>query len=133
MQITMITAGLLGLLSVMLGLRVSLARRRMRVLIGHGGNPLLQQSIRAHANAMETIPLALILLFLAEQSYGHKWSLILCAGILIAGRLLHPLGMVLRGPNFARILGMLATWGVIATLSVMILIKALRWCQACMG
>ena len=126
MQLTMITAGLLALLIVVLGFRVSLARRSTHISIGDGGNPLLQGRIRAHGNAVEAIPIALILLALAEQAVGRAWYLGALAAALLVARLLHPLGLALPAPNTPRLVGILGTWGVTAVLALIVLAHGLR-------
>lgn len=126
MQLTMITAGLLALLIVVLGFRVSLARRSTHISIGDGGNPMLQGRIRAHGNAVETIPIALILLGLAEQAIGQPWFLWLLAAVLLVSRLLHPLGLALPAPNTPRLVGILGTWGVTAALALIALVHGLN-------
>ena len=61
-MISMMYAGLCTLLVIVLALRVVKLRREHGVGLGHGGNMQLLQATRAHANATENMPLALILL-----------------------------------------------------------------------
>ena len=132
MQLTMLTAGLLGLLIVALGLRVSVIRRSAHVSLGDGGNPLLEQRIRAHGNAVETIPIALILLGLAERALGQPWYLVAMAVVLVIARLIHPIGMAMPSPNAARMLGILGTWGVTGILALILIGHGIRLCRACL-
>lgn len=132
MQLTMLTAGLLGLLIVALGLRVSAIRRSAHVSLGDGGNPLLEQRIRAHGNAVETIPIALILLGLAERALGQPWYLVAMAVVLVIARLIHPIGMAMPSPNAARVLGILGTWGVTGILGLILIGHGIRLCRACL-
>ncbi len=132
MQLTMLTAGLLGLLIVALGLRVSAIRRSAHVSLGDGGNPLLEQRIRAHGNAVETIPIALILLGLAERALGQPWYLVAMAVVLVIARLIHPIGMAMPSPNAARMLGILGTWGVTGILALILIGHGIRLCRACL-
>ncbi len=67
MPITALYAGLLGPLLVILAVRVIDARRAAKVALGDGGQPLLLRRMRAHANFAEYVPLALLLLALAES------------------------------------------------------------------
>ena len=39
------------------------------------------------------MPIGLFLLFLAEQSLGSGWVVIVLAAMLVAGRVLHPFGL----------------------------------------
>ena len=132
MQLTMLTAGLLGLLIVALGLRVSAIRRSAHVSLGDGGNPVLEQRIRAHGNAVETIPIALILLGLAERALGQPWYLVAMAVVLVIARLIHPIGMAMPSPNAARVLGILGTWGVTGILALILIGHGIRLCRACL-
>lgn len=132
MQLTMITAGMLGLLIVVLGLRVSAIRRSAHVSLGDGGNPLLEERIRAHGNAVETIPIALILLGLAERALGQPWYLVAMAVVLVVSRLIHPIGMARPSPNAARVLGILGTWSVIGILALILIGSGIRLCRACL-
>ncbi len=128
----MITAGMLGLLIVVLGLRVSAIRRSAHVSLGDGGNPLLEERIRAHGNAVETIPIALILLGLAERALGQPWYLVAMAVVLVVSRLIHPIGMARPSPNAARVLGILGTWSVIGILALILIGSGIRLCRACL-
>ena len=128
----MMTAGILGLLIVALGLRVSAIRRSAHVSLGDGGNPLLEQRIRAHGNAVETIPIALILLGLAERALGQPWYLVAMAVVLVIARLIHPVGMAMPSPNAARVLGILGTWGVTCILALILIGHGIRLCRACL-
>ncbi len=132
MQLTMITAGMLGLMIVVLGLRVSAIRRSAHVSLGDGGNPLLEERIRAHGNAVETIPIALILLGLAERVLGQPWYLVAMAVVLVVSRLIHPIGMARPSPNAARVLGILGTWSVIGILGLILIGSGIRLCRACL-
>ena len=132
MQLTMITAGMLGLMIVVLGLRVSAIRRSAHVSLGDGGNPLLEERIRAHGNAVETIPIALILLGLAERALGQPWYLVAMAVVLVVSRLIHPIGMARPSRNAARVLGILGTWSVIGILALILISSGIRLCRACL-
>ena len=61
-MITLLYAGLCTLLVVFLAVRVAMWRFRHKIGIGDGGDRELLKRVRAHANAIENMPLALILL-----------------------------------------------------------------------
>lgn len=86
-------AALLALLFVILSVSVIRARRRARIAIGAGGDPLLERRMRAQANFAEYAPLALLLLTLAELR-GAPGPLLhgLCLSLLL-GRSLHAWGV----------------------------------------
>jgi hypothetical protein len=66
-----------------------MGRGKHKVSIGHGDNPELLRLIRAHGNAVETVPLALLLLALAESFATPVWVLHLLGLMLLTGRVLH--------------------------------------------
>ena len=61
-------AALLGLLLIALSVNVVLARRRYHVRLGVGTEEGMQQAVRVQANFSEYVPLAVILLIMAELS-----------------------------------------------------------------
>jgi hypothetical protein len=116
-EVTMVTAGVLGLLLLLLSLRVVAVRRTARVSLGDGGDPELLARIRAQGNFVEYVPLALLLLFLAEQAFGGGRFVMACAVLLVVARLAHPVGMALPAPNVWRAVGAGGTWIVLLLLS----------------
>jgi uncharacterized membrane protein YecN with MAPEG domain len=107
--ISALYASILALLIVWLALRVIKLRRAKRVVLGDGGDPELQAAIRAHGNATEYIPIALILLVLLELNGAHA-VLLHSAGIaVLAGRLLHAKGILAEQLQY-RVLGMQSTF-----------------------
>ncbi|KFN51096.1 MAPEG family protein [Arenimonas composti] len=92
-MITLFYAALCTLLVIALALRVIVARLRLRIGIGDGGNPVLQKRIRVHANAIEYLPLALLLLGGMELN-GYEDAVIHVFGCtLFISRLLHAWGL----------------------------------------
>ena len=61
-MVTTFYAALCTLLVLFLAGRVIALRFRLRIGIGDGGNHDLQKAVRVHANAIEYLPLALLLL-----------------------------------------------------------------------
>ena len=121
MHITGIYAALGTLLVLILALRVSAIRHGKRVEFGDGGDQGVLRRIRAHANAIENLPLALLLLLLLELNQTQP-LLHVCGCVLIAGRVLHALGMsVSSGGQFGRFTGTVLTWGVMMVMSVLLL------------
>jgi uncharacterized protein len=83
-------AALAGLF-LLLTARVIVYRRAERINLGDGSDPVMLRRIRAQGNFVETVPLALILLAIAElQGEAPGW-LHLTGGLLLAGRLAHGL------------------------------------------
>ena len=123
--ITSIYAALGAILVVLLALRVVLHRRRTAVGLGDGGDRDLQQCIRVHANAIENLPLALLLLLLLElRGIPAPWLHGLGAAVIIS-RLLHAWGFSRRkGVSMGRFAGTLGTWLVMLLMAAMLLVHA---------
>ena len=86
-------AAALGLLAAILTVRVILGRVRTGVQAGDGGHAALGQAIRAHANFAEQVPLALLLIVLAEV-LGARVALVHgLGGALVLARLLSAWGL----------------------------------------
>ena len=108
-------AAALTVLFLILSTRVIIHRRGQKVSLGTGGDPVLEQKIRAQGNFAEYAPLGVILLAIAElQGHAAVW-LHLVGGLLLVGRLAH-------GVNFSfglrkmvlRVGGMLLTLTALA-------------------
>ncbi|ANB17953.1 MAPEG family protein [Dokdonella koreensis] len=93
MRITALYAALGALLIVVLAVRVMLQRRTARVGIHDGGDHQLAKRIRAHANAVEYLPIALLLMLLLEANQTQPPVLHAIGIALIAGRILHAWGL----------------------------------------
>lgn len=119
MPITALYAGLLAFVLVALSLRVIGVRRGARISLGDGGNADLTRRIRAHANFAEYVPLALILMGLAE-TLGTPAPVLHGLGLsLLVGRLLHAYGLAMQPKMHTnRVAGMLLTMLPIAALGL---------------
>lgn len=116
MSITPVYAGLAALLFVFLSARVIGARRTARVGLGDGGNRLLLRRQRAHGNFAEYVPLAIVLMALAELQGTPAPVLHLIGGLLIVGRLVHAYGLSREPePSLTRVLGMGLTFVALVT------------------
>lgn len=82
-----------ALFIIKLALNVVHLRRQYRVSIGDGGVSDLQLAIRIHGNAMEYIPLALLLLVVMEMNGADIWIVHLLGLFFFFGRLLHAHGL----------------------------------------
>ena len=121
-SVSCLYAGILGLVLVALSAQVVLARRRYRVRLGTGTEEGMQQAMRVHANFAEYVPLAVVLLVLAEIQ-GLPGPALHGAGmLLVVSRVLHAVGLSQRpGYSFGRFYGTAGTWTVIAGLSLWLL------------
>lgn len=124
--ITAVYAGLCALVILVLVGLVERQRFRHRVEFGDGGQIELARAIRAHANALENIPLALVLLLLWELAGAPPWGLHLAGVALVASRVLHGWGLNRSsGRSMGRAAGAVGSWMVIFGLALALLGHAL--------
>ena len=117
--ITALFAGILAPLYILLALRVSAARRSGKVALGDGGDKNLSRRIRVHANFAEYAPFALVLMGLAESLRASPTTLCAAGVCLLAGRLLHALGVSQANEVIlVRTLGMILTVAAITIAAV---------------
>lgn len=125
MPITALYAGLLAPLFIFLAVRVIRARRGAKVAIGDGGDKALLRRMRVHGNFAEYVPLALVLMGLAESLGTNRWLLHASGIALVAARLVHAAGVSQMKGNFAlRTAGMAGTFTVLAVLAVACLVMS---------
>jgi len=122
--VTLLAAGLLGLMYMGLTFNVVRYRLRTKTMLGDGGNAALNVAIRTHANFMEYVPIALILLGGIEAAGAPHALVLVLAAALVVGRLLHPFGMTRPAPNVFRAGGAMGTWGVILVASITAIVLA---------
>jgi len=127
MPVTPLYAALLGLMFVVLSVRTIRLRRRYRIAIGDGRNTLLQRAMRVNANFAEYVPLVLLLIWFVELHDGPRLHVHALGIALLCGRLLHAWGVSQEKENYRyRILGMMLTFAVMITASVLILVYQIR-------
>jgi len=116
--ITGVYAALAGLMSLALAALVVRARRRYKTSFGTGKEPAVEMAVRVHANFIEYVPLALLLMLLGEVN-GVSGAALHGAGILLlVSRILHALGLGRSpGRSFGRFYGTAGTWVVMLLLS----------------
>lgn len=92
-MITLLYAALCTLLVLFLAARVMARRLSHKIGLGDGGDAELARRVRAHANAVEYLPLALLLLGGMELN-GYPDTVIHAFGAtLLVSRLLHAWGL----------------------------------------
>ncbi len=102
---------LLGFLLVYLSIRVIRLRRRFKVAIGAGGEAAIERAARVQANFSEYVPMALILLLLAEIQGGSPLVLHAIGLALVVGRAAHAFGVSQAAENYRwRTLGIMLTF-----------------------
>lgn len=125
--VTAFYAALLAIFLVALGGLVVRTRIREGIAIGDAGNKAMLAAIRVHANAVENIPIALLLMFLLEINGGSAWSLHAFGEALVVGRLMHAFGLFQKkNVNRWRQFGMAITWLVTLGLSAGLLVQLAR-------
>lgn len=126
MGVSALYAGLLGVLLLVLSYRVSMYRRRHGVSLGDGGHKDLHAAIRVQGNFVEYVPLALVLLSLADAT-GRSPILVHGLGAaLFLGRILHAQGLTSNpdGKSIGRMVGILLTWIMMLVTSVLLVLGA---------
>ena len=122
-MIISVYAAMLALFYVFLCLRVISFRREFKVSLGTGEHPLLLRATRVQANFAEYVPLALILIVLAEGQgvdpiWVHGLSL-----LLVFGRLSHAYGVSQVSEKFIfRMAGMAMTFTSIILSALLLLL-----------
>lgn len=109
-ETTAVYAAALAVVGGVLAARVSVTRAKTKVSLGPGNDPTLLVRIRQFGNFAENVPLALVLMLLAEaQGLGAGW-LHAAGALLLAARLVHPFGLdAARVATPARIAGATGT------------------------
>jgi hypothetical protein len=122
MHITGIYIALAVLLMLLLAARVVWLRNTRKIALGDGGLPELERAIRAHANAEEYLPLALLLLLVIELDQVRP-DLVHGFGIvLLVARALHAWGLSRSsGRSFGRAVGIVLTWLVMLVMAALVL------------
>ncbi|MDO9412564.1 MAG: MAPEG family protein [Pseudolabrys sp.] len=127
LTITALYAAILALIIVALGINVTVHRMKLKVSLGDGGNPVMLRVIRMHANAVEYLPLALVLMALYELNGGLRWPLHAVGIALITGRIIQSWAMLSDSPmpKSGRGIGQLLTWGSLVALALLNLAKVI--------
>lgn len=112
LSIVPVYAAVLALAYVALSVRVLRMRSRIRVSLGSGGDQVLERRIRVHGNFAEYVPLALLLMALAESGSQPGWLLHAQGLLLIAGRAAHAYALS-TGTYRLRAFGVAATFTVL--------------------
>ena len=124
LSITALYAGILSLIMVALAVNVTIHRAKLRVPMGDGGNPIMLRMIRLHGNAVEYLPLALLLMAIYEINGGWHSALHAAGIALVVARILQSWNMWSTDiAGFGRISGQSLTWLTIVALALLNLAK----------
>ena len=110
-------AVLTAFIIVLLSLNVIRIRRKNRISIGDGSNSELRIAIAAQSNAIEYIPMAVLLLFALEYNHANLVLVHALGLLLVIGRIVHARGL-LSDQLRIRVLGMQFTIFSIIGLSI---------------
>jgi uncharacterized protein len=103
LPISVVGTGILGIFGAALAIFVIVQRVHLGVEWGDGGNIVMAQAVRAHANFAELVPLALLAIGAAEIAGTSRLIVIGLVTALIAARVLSALGLSRSlGPSIAR-------------------------------
>ena len=100
LPITSATALFAAALILVLTFHVVVLRRKGGVVIGDNNDRVLAKAIRAQGNATEQLPIALILMGLAEFQGAPTLLLLPTALILVIGRLMHATYFAIHGTTW---------------------------------
>ena len=97
--VTLLYAGLLGLMAIAVAVPAGRLRGITGISVGDGGNPDLILAMRRHANFIEFVPIALILIGLLEMNGVSANAIHGLGGALVVFRVCHAFG--LKGDNMS--------------------------------
>lgn len=117
--ITLLYAGILGLMSLIISAMAGNLRGKTGVSIGDGGNQQLLLAMRRHANFVEYVPLGLLIILLLEANGVSGTAIHGLCGTLVVTRACHAYGLkadTMQGAG--RLIGAAGTALVILVASV---------------
>jgi len=120
LPVTSLAAVVNGALLVFMTAAIGIIRNKTSLSFGDGGDGRMAKRIRGHANGVEQIPIALILMALAELQGASNGLLWLVAAGLTVGRLFHAVQFWFQGAPF-----LLRPTGVVLTLASQVI--AIVW------
>ena len=123
---TTLAAVINGALLFLMTTGIGLIRNKSRISFGDGGDARFAKRQRGHANGVEQIPIALILLALAELQGAPSWLVWSTAIGLSVGRIFHAVQFWFKNAPFLLrpvgvILTLIAKFGVLIWLAGAIL------------
>ena len=130
-SVTLLYAGVLGLLMAALSIRIPIRRGMQDIPWGDGGDARLATSIRVFGNFIEYVPSALVLLLLLETSGAQTWALHALGGTLVVARSIHAVALksgdeVSLARKAGRGAGAMMTWAVLSLSAGYALVLAVR-------
>jgi uncharacterized protein len=118
--ITALYASILALLLTALAINVTVHRNKLGVPFGDGTKPQMVRMVRLHGNAVEYIPIGVVLMGLYELDHGLPIALHVTGIALIVGRLIYVAGVWNSDkPTAGRGIGIALTWVTVIALAVL--------------
>lgn len=121
-QISLLITAVFVLMSIPMSIAVGVRRAKTGIQLLHGDDQQLLRLMRAHANFVEYVPLALLALIAAELSGVASWLIWLCGGILLLARLIHYFGLRAAEDSKGRAIG-----AGLTTLAMLVSAGAALW------
>ena len=115
---TALYASLSAFLIFWLSMNVIKKRRLYKVSLGDGGNEELKTAVAAHLNAVEYIPITLLLLFTLEYNKANIGLLHGLGLVFMIGRIIHARGL-LQSRLKQRVMGMQITLYTLIILAIL--------------
>lgn len=91
--ITALYTAILAIILTVLSARAGLMRGKVGAAIGDGGNQELALNMRRHGNAIEYVPIALLLMLMLELNGISAYVLHGLGAVLVLARIAHPIGI----------------------------------------
>ena len=125
--ITALYAAMFGLLFVILMVAVVRLRRSLRIGLGDGGNRDLQRAIRVHGNAVECVPIFLLMLATLELNHDSALLLHIFGAVFLAVRVAHAWGLYSSsGTSPGRLIGTAGTMLLLVALAIANLLQCFK-------
>ncbi len=93
LEVTALYAGILGLMAFAIATPAGQLRGSTGISIGDGGNRDLLLAMRRHANFVEVVPLALILIAVLELNGVTPWAIHGLGAALVIARAIHAVSL----------------------------------------
>lgn len=119
--VTALYGALNAIFNIILANHVSSVRKKEGIGVGLGESKALLIASRIHSNNAEFVPLAIVMMLIAELLGGGSVYLHIYGGMLLAARIAHAIGMPRKAPNVFRFTGVAVTWLAIVAVSGWIL------------
>lgn len=127
-KVTMLYAGLSGVMYFVLSMMVIRLRTATKTGLGHSPDPTspLFRAVRIHGNFAEFVPFILFLMALDEMSGRSQLFMHIFGVSLILVRIAHYMGVSqTHGKSTGRLVGGLGTFTIMMILSVLLIIKGI--------